>query len=264
MIWQKHVSFDVNLGLDTEQHKPLHLIWVKPGTFRMGSPLDEPGRDPYVDEPAFEVILSKGFWLSRYLVTNIQWFQIMGYLPYPLSNENINWPVSEVNWYEAMEFCEKLNEIFKDVLPNEYRFRLPTEAQWEYACRAGTQSVYYSGNTLNDLDRVAWHKGNSDGHPHTVGEKEPNLWGFHDMHGNVAEWCWDNFYPYPRSAAVDLVSIKHMPTQTRLKIVRGGAWNSNRTDGSLRCSCRLALMPEDKKPFAGFRVSLRIPEAVEM
>ncbi len=69
---QKQVSFDVNLGLDTERHKPLHLIWVKPGTFRMGSPLDEPGRDPYVDEPAFTVTLSKGFWLSRYPVTNIQ------------------------------------------------------------------------------------------------------------------------------------------------------------------------------------------------
>lgn len=174
MTWQKQVSFDVNLGLDIEQHKPLHLIWVGPGTFRMGSPLDEPGRDPYVDEPAFTVTLSKGFWLSQYPITNIQWFQVMGKLPYSLSNENINWPVTNVNWYEAMEFCEKLNEIFQDDLPSEYRFRLPTEAQWEYACRAGTQSVYYSENTLSDLDRVAWHKENGGGHPHPVGEKEPN------------------------------------------------------------------------------------------
>jgi formylglycine-generating enzyme required for sulfatase activity len=188
----------------------------------------------------------------------------MGKLPYLLRSENINWPVTDVNWHEAMAFCEKLNEMFKEDLPDEYRFRLPTEAQWEYACRAGTQSVYHSGNTLRDLDRVAWHKKNSGGHPHPVGEKDPNNWGFHDMHGNVVEWCWDDFYPYPRSATVDLVSIECMTTQIRLKIVRGGAWNGDPTDGSFRCSCRLALMPEDKKHFAGFRVSLRIPEEAKM
>lgn len=263
MSWQKHTSLDVNLGLDPEQHKPLHLIWVRPGTFQMGSPLDEPGRDPYEDQPAFEVTLSKGFWLGRYLVTNIQWFRVMGNLAYPLTNDNANWPVSNVNWYEAMDFCEKLNRMFKEDLPDEYRFRLPTEAQWEYACRAGTQSVYYSGNTLNDLDRVAWHRENSGGHPHPVGEKEPNAWGFYDMHGNISEWCWDDFYPYPQSSTLDLVSIELRPLRFRVKIIRGGSWASHPTDDGFRCSCRLALRPEQGNPSSGFRVSLRIPEIVE-
>jgi len=261
-MWKEQFSFRVNLDLDLKRHKPLNLIWVKPGTFLMGSPFDEPGRSPYDDEPTFEVTISKGFWLSQYLITNIQWLQVMGDLSYPLSDENANWPVTSVNWHEASKFCEKLNQMFRDKLPDGYRFRLPTEAQWEYACRSGTQSRYYSGNSLSDLDRVAWHKENSGNHPHPVGEKEPNAWGFYDMLGNAVEWCWDDMYPYPRSPTVDWVGIDTLPI--RVKIIRGGSWGGYPTDDGFRCSCRGALLPEKKSPSVGFRISLRIPEAVEI
>ena len=261
MKWKREKSFCLKLDSSPNQDEHLSFIWVKPGTFLMGSPLDEPGRSKYDDEPAFNVTITKGYWLTQYEITNSQWFRVMKNLPYSLSKENINWPVTEISWYEASSFCEKLNLVYKDNLPESYFFRLPTEAQWEYACRAGTQSIYYSGNTLSDLDKVAWHKDNSNGHPHSVGEKEPNTWGFYDMHGNVAEWCWDGMHPYPQTSAVDLVSLDTSPLQT--KIVRGGMWTASPTDGSFRCSCRMSYIPSNGLPHLGFRVSLRTVERAE-
>lgn len=262
MKWEKESSFSIDIGLKSNLQAPLSLNYVRPGTFMMGSPLDEPGCSDWDDEPSFKVTISKGYWLAQYLTTNIQWLQVMNSLPYPLSEENANRPVTGISWQEASEFCEKLNKIVKMSLPDDYLFRLPTEAQWEYACRAGTQTVYYSGNSLSDLDRVAWHKENSHGHPHPVGEKEPNAWGFYDMHGNVAEWCWDGFHPYPQSPTVDLISINKGPLE--IKIVRGGMWTASPTDGSFRCSCRMTYLKDKGLPHLGFRVSLRTIENTEI
>ena len=173
MIEQKE-TFCLELDLDKDLHKHLVFNWVNPGKFMMGSPLDEPGRSDYDDEPQFEVTISKGFWLSQFLITNMQWIKVMGGLPYPITTENANVPVTNINWFEASDFCGKLNQMFKNDLPREYQFRLPTEAQWEYACRAGTQTVYYNSDSVDDLDRIAWHNGNSAGRAHSVGQMEPN------------------------------------------------------------------------------------------
>lgn len=121
----------------------------------------------------------------------------------PSKFEGDNNPVESVKWEDAKEFCNKLNAIYADKLPKGYKFNLPTEAQWEYACRAGTTTKYCNGDSDDKYGEVAWYSYNSGYKTHPVGQKKANAWGIYDMHGNVREWCRDILGPYPSSDVTD-------------------------------------------------------------
>lgn len=171
----------------------LVMCWCPAGEFVMGSPESEEDRD-YSDEDQVKVTLSKGFWIGKYVVTQAQWQVIMGTNPSELKGENL--PVVNVSWDDTQEFIANLNKLL--VIEDGLEMALPTEAQWEYACRAGEEGPY-SGGTI---DEVAWYADNSKKTTHAVGQKKPNRWGLYDMHGNVQEWCQD-FYASELVGGVD-------------------------------------------------------------
>ena len=170
----------------------MEFVRIPAGSFYMGSPSTEEGRDED-ESPAHRVRITKPFYMGKYEVTQAQWKAVMGttlhqqhdkaIIPWNLKGEGPEHPVYYVSWAEAVEFCKKLGK----------KFRLPTEAEWEYACRAGSQTRFYYGDDPNvsELSQYAWYWDNSDSETHPVGHKKPNAWGLHDMHGNVREWCLD-------------------------------------------------------------------------
>lgn len=194
----------------------LDLVWIKPGTFLMGSPLGEAGRDK-AEGPQTRVTLSKGFWLGRTHVTQSQYEAVMGTNPSYFKSSGRDAPVEEVSWLDATEFCVKLTDRERGAgrLPEGYAFTLPTEAQWEYARRAG-KTEEYGGNP----DTMAWHEGNSGGSTHSVGLKEANAWGLRDMSGNVLQWCSDWYGDYPGGAVTDPTG----PETGYFRMARGGSW----------------------------------------
>jgi len=229
----------------------IETIWVKGGTFLMGS---KTGLG--YEQPVHEVTLTKSFYISKYEITQKQWKTVMDYNPSGFLGDNL--PVMNIKWIDAIHFCNRLsklmnldtcyifldsNIVFFDTSANG--FRLPTEAEWEYACRAGSISDF-AGNG-NPLD-MGWFDVNSGMKPHPVGEKMPNAWGIYDMHGNVWEWCWDWFDPlyYEISPKVDPLG----PEKGKIRVVRGGSWQKGITFG--RSSSR--QFPEDQQTNFGFRV----------
>ena len=195
----------------------MEMIYVAPGSFVMGSPESEEGRED--DETQHRVTLTKGFWLGKYEVTQKQWKSVMGNNPSHFKGDDL--PVDNVSWNGCQKFIRKVNEQLN------CGARLPTEAEWEYACRAGTTGPYAG----DGLDGMGWYKGNGRDRTHPVGQKRPNLWGFYDMHGNVWEWCNDWYSEYPSGSVTD-------PTGSASggnRVVRGGSWFS-----SERRSCRSA------------------------
>lgn len=217
----------------------IDMLWVAPGSFVMGSPESETGRS--ADEAQHRVMLTKGFWLGKYSVTQRQWQEVMGTTPsffrkgrvlknrglftrsVIFQEETQDNPVEGVSWLDALCFCETLNDMAKSTeWPSlGVQYSLPTESQWEYACRAETGGPY-SGTRL--LDGMGWYSGNSGGRPHPVGQKKPNAWGFYDMHGNVWEWCRDWYLAtYPEGLVVDPAG----PQAGGLRVYRGGSWNSS-------------------------------------
>ncbi len=215
----------------------LDLVWIAPGTFRMGTPAQspivrwfyetreklahtpDPGSGSGDDErPVTWVTLTQPFWLGRTEVTQAQWTAVMGNNPSVFKGENL--PVESVAWEDAMEFCRKLTERERAAgrLPVGYGYTLPTEAQWEYACRAGTTGEY-----AGDLNAMAWYYGNSGGSygtPHPVGTKQANAWGLADMHGNVWEWCLDWYGGYRGGE----VTNPRGPASGSYHVGRGGSW----------------------------------------
>jgi|GEM_PF-658382 len=215
----------------------LEMVWIKPGSFMMGAGAE-----------AHRVRLSKGFWMGKYEVTQEQWEKIMGNKPSSFKGANL--PVENVSWNDCQEFLKKLNALFekrKGKLGNG-EFRLPTEAQWEYACRAGTRTVFYTGDADGDLDRAGWYQGNAGGATHTVGQKEKNAWGLYDMHGNVWEWCEDWFGPYAAGDATDPTG----PSVGSTRVLRGGSWD-HATRFCLS-AYRYNLVPTFRNFNIGFRV----------
>lgn len=248
-------SFELSVIQLPPGAKKLGLIWISPGTFMMGSKDGDVGYDPLEDEMAFQCVLSDGFWLGEYPVTQSQWQFVMGQNPshfFRLEN-NINHPVENISWSEAINFCNRINNLLLHELPTKYRFSLPTEAQWEYACRAGTSSSFYSGEDESDLARVAWYAGNSEKQTHPVGEKFPNNWGLYDMHGNVCEWCYDSPIPYPNGTEIDWKGKESGLTRA----LRGGGWKESYSSGGLRSASRAGGFQDVKQPWIGFRVCLR-------
>jgi formylglycine-generating enzyme required for sulfatase activity len=218
----------------------LVLLGVPAGTFTMGGSGS--------NEKPQEVTLTKPFWLGRTEVTQAQWAAVMGSNPSKFKGDP-NLPVEQVSWNDAEEFCGALNA--KGLLPAGWRFALPTEAQWEYACRAGT-----TGDYAGELDEMAWYSNNSDRKTHAVGTKKSNAWGLYDMHGNVAEWCADRIGDYSAGAVTD-------PTGSNrgsFRVVRGGAWGFGGT--GCRSAYRGRGTPGYRVHDLGFRVAA-VPAGAE-
>jgi formylglycine-generating enzyme required for sulfatase activity len=243
----------------------LRLCWCPPGTFTMGSPPDEPERRP--DEDQVEVTLSRGFWAGKYEVTQGLWKRVMGELPgKPTAElpEGDDYPVGNVNFAQAEAFCAKLTELARRAggLPENWEFRLPTEAQWEYACRAGTRTATAFGESLSS--KQANFKGEpyngaapgpSLGKAAKVGSYPANPWGLHDMHGNTFEWCRDWYHAkLPGGTDPDLSGTKGVANRdgTYSRVRRGGAWGD--AGKFCRSALRLRYEPERGYDHIGFRV----------
>ena len=224
----------------------LTMLWVKPGTFMMGSPTNEAGRQG--DETQHQVTLTNGFYLGKYEVTQAQWERVMG--SDPSKFKGADRPVEQVSWNDVTSFCRKLTEMERRAgrLPSGMAYQLPTEAQWEYVCRAGTRSAYSFGENLTS--RQANISG-GPGETTSVGNYPANAWGFHDMHGNVYEWCADWYGDYPSGAVRDPVG----PADGSARVERGGSWNY--AANLARCAIRFSYGPANGSNALGFRLSLR-------
>ena len=217
------------------------FCWCPPGEFTMGSPESEEGRED--DETLHPVTLTCGFWLLESEVTQGMWNSVMGNDRDGDLTEQYGkgglYPMHSVNWGECQEFCRKLGELTRESV------RLPTEAEWEYACRAGTAGSYAGTGILDDM---GWHVGNSGGKIHEVKGKEPNAWGLYDMHGNVWEWCSDRYGAYlPDGVETD----PQGPSGGSSRVYRGGSWIHN------ACLCRSAVRFNDEPTFRSFILGFR-------
>lgn len=218
------------------------MLWVNPGRVLLA--------DPIGSDNDTLVTFSQGFWLASTELTQAQWHALMEHVPAPSFFRGSDRPVESVSWNMAMEFCHRLTEQERVAgrLPEGYEYTLPTEAQWEYACRAGT-----TGPHAGDLLAMAWHEPNNQGCTQPVAQREPNAWGFYDMHGNVYEWCRDRFASYPGGAVVDYRAVEDGPTD-RPRILRGGAWGSGA--GHCRSAHRYWAALSFANNATGFRVAL--------
>ena len=240
----------------------IKLCWCPPDRFQMGSPLAEIGRR--ADEAQVEVTLSRGFWTGKFEVTQGQWKREMGAIPGELiAGEGDDFPVYWVNFVVAEEFCRRLTERARasGEVPAGWEFRLPTEAQWEYACRAGTTTAFAFGESLtsHQANLGKPYDGRPDGTPKAaavrVGSYPANAWGLHDMHGNEFEWCRDWYHArLPGGIDPDLRDTQgtHNRDGTYSRVRRGGAW----MDEALLCrsAFRLRYEPPRRSDHIGFRI----------
>ena len=220
----------------------MEFIWIPKGSFMMGSPELESGRDK--NEKQHRVNLTKGYWLGATEVTQGQWEAVMGNDPSKFKLCGSNCPVEQVSWGDAQEFIKKLNG------KGYGSFALPTEAQWEYAARAGTTTAYSFGNYPSQLGDYAWYRGNSE-KTHAVASKKPNPWGLYDMYGNVFEWTEDRYSSY---GTTDFTGYESYNSD---RVFRGGSWNINAQ--YLRSAFRGRNSPGNRFDFVGFRLLLRAP-----
>ena len=232
------------------QNKNIDLIKCPAGEFELGSPRDELGRANNSDYDKNNIKILNDFYIGKYEITQDIYQAIMG--ENPSKNVGSNFPVDRVTYYNAVEFCDKLNKITEKERPEGYEFMLPSEVQWEYACRAGTNTALNNGKNLSntsansdELNDIAWYKSNSETKTHAVGLKKPNNWGIFDMHGNVAEWCLDAFNG---AEATNVVN-----NQSKCAI-RGGAYFYE--PAKLRSASRGANSPNTLSSAFGFRVAL--------
>lgn len=241
------VDFDVitnSIGMD--------FVYIPAGEFMMGS------KKGHLNErPVHKIKISNGFYMGVYEVTQGQYLAVMGTNPSIYTGPSIkaNNPVEQVSWYDATGFCKKLSQ------KEGKTYRLPTEAEWEYSCRAGSTTVYSFGDSESDLGDYAWYRGNSSESdrfayriPHPVGQKKPNAFGLYDMHGNISEWCSD-FYKagyYSKSPRVD----PQGPSSSHYRVLRGGAWFQK--PHFCRSADRFWLQPILQLFHNGFRVVLSV------
>ena len=232
----------------------LEMVKCPAGKFMMGSPDEELGR--FGNENQYLVTITKPFYIGKYEVTQSQYEAFMERNPSEFKCANN--PVESVSYEDAKSFCDKLNQKYSSILPKGYRFDLPTEAQWEYACRAGTKTALNSGNNLtstngacSNLHEVAWYAINSEGSSHPVGQKKPNAWGIYDMHGNVSEWCRDWYGDYPNYEAIDPIVDN---SSSARRVNRGGSFGSSPT--FCRSGIRICTNPNTPSLILGFRIAL--------
>jgi formylglycine-generating enzyme required for sulfatase activity len=250
---------------------PESMVFIPPGTFRMGSPEDEEGRWE-AEGPQTDVIISRGFWMGKYEVTQGEYLAVMGNNP---SHHNgvqgqggvwerdygvdLTRPVDSVSWNDAVAYCAALTERERQagrIAPNSV-YRLPTEAEWEYACRAwtSTRCSYGDDPRYTNLTNYAWYGGNSGDTTHPVGQKLPTAWGLYDIHGNVWEWCQDWWDYYSGGIALD----PQGPAAGSCRVFRGGAfgyWYVWGDPGDCRSAFRGSSYPDDRSGGIGFRAVL--------
>jgi len=241
----------------------IKMVKIPAGSFLMGFDMASTLR------PVHRVTLD-AFQISATEITQAQFKSVMGYNPsYFTDNDNL--PVEKASWFEAVIFCNKLSTLVgldscyitteeEDYFGQKHRkcdfskngFRLPAEAEWEYACRAGTTTNYYTGDNESDLDLAGWYRKNCDHRTHPVAQKKPNAWGLYDMHGNVWEWCNDWYYQnYNNSSSNNPTG----PESGHDHVLRGGSWPDNA--GYCRSANRCMIRPSYKNFGIGFRVVYR-------
>ena len=233
------------------------LVTIPPGSFQMGS------NDRDEDEQPVHTVTLDGFEIAATEVTRGQYEEIMGEKPFHFDGE-ATLPAERITWLNAVEFCNKLSiregldPCYDDSLQicnfAANGFRLPTEAEWEYTCRAGTSTRYNTGDDVGDLTRAGWYgydAGNSSEKPHPVAQKKPNAWGLYDMHGNVLEWTNDGFGGYSEEAQENPTG----PDGSAYKVLRGGSWFSNAS----HCTSTFRINDRSNRTsyFTGFRVARR-------
>jgi formylglycine-generating enzyme required for sulfatase activity len=235
----------------------MKLVRIKPGSFTMGSPPDEEERGN--DETPHKVTLTKGFYMAATLVTQWQWEQVMGKEANHsrFTGDKSQLPVDYVSWDDCQDFCKKLSAL------DGRKYELPTEAEWEYACRAGTKTPFWFGDSITDKDANynATYTYGKDGKKGTYREKttpvqefKPNPWGLYDMHGNLQQWCQDYYAPYPEGDITDPSNLKKSDIDAR--VLRGGSW----IDGPVGCraACRGGFGPHYRVDVRGCRVVCRL------
>lgn len=242
------------------------LVLIPAGPFSLGNTGSYEGE--YDEKPPVTIIISKPFYISKYEITQQQYKAVMGNNPSEFKGDDL--PVEQVSWYDALNFCNRLSQsegltpcytmngtkVTCDFEANAYR--LPTEAEWEYAAKAGTKTDFYSGKLTYsgnspidpNLDKIAWYSANSSNATHPVGQKAPNAFGLYDMSGNVWEWCWDRYAEYPSKETKDYQG----PEIGTYRVYRGGGWRN------LAWYCRSTNRDrnylDDKNNSLGFRVVL--------
>jgi formylglycine-generating enzyme required for sulfatase activity len=229
----------------------MRFVWIPPGNFVMGSPANEAGRDK--GEIQHKVTLTKGFYMGVYTVTQEEWQSVMGNNPSDFKGEK-NLPVEMVSWDDCQEFIKKLRE--KDKKP----YRLPTEAEWEYACRAGTKTPFSFGETIstdqaNYKGNVAYGNGKKGVYREKttpVGSFPANAWGLYDTHGNLFQWCQDWLGDYPQKDVVD----PQGPDEGQYRVLRGGSWNFY--PQNCRSALRFYHLPGHRNGSVGFRVCFSV------
>lgn len=275
LLWQVEIhsqdkplaNFQGTKAGDERSVAEVKFCWCPPGRFTMGSPRREPERRPGEDQ--VEVTLSKGFWMAKYEATQGDWKRVSEKLPGELTAElpeGDDYPVGNVNFPEAEDFCRRLTEYARNrgELPTNWEFRLPTEAQWEYACRAGTTTATSFG------DKLSRKQANFSGKPYNGAEEGPSLkmaakvgrypanpWGLHDMHGNIYEWCRDWYHgKLPGGTDPDLHDAKETATKSEHGDIsrsrRGGCW----ADHGWPCRTAFRLRFEELRRYdhIGFRI----------
>ena len=230
------------LTLELGNGVAMRLVLIPAGKFLMGSPKTETGQNKDEREgPQHEVTISKAFYMGLTEVTQEQYASVIGKNPSEFSGRTN--PVEQVSWNEAVEFCRKLSQKTGKTV------RLPTEAEWEYACRAGSKTRFHFGDADEDLGKYAWYKANSNKKTHPVGKKKPNAWGLYDMYGNVREWCADWYADsYANAKPID----PQGPDSGSLRVLRGGGWI--RTPAYCRSADRDWFQPVKRRSYDGFRV----------
>jgi len=239
------------------------MVRIQGGTFLMGSPENEPGRHMTDESPQHRVTVSS-FLISRYPITQAEYLEIMGVNP-SQHRGLLNHPVEQVSWFMAIDYCNR-RSIAEGLTPvytvegtnvtwnrSANGYRLPTEAEWEYACRAGTTTPFNIGDNADD---AGWHRGNSyiivnnsrQRATYPVGEKRPNAWGLYDMHGNVLEWCWDWMANYTAEPKVDPIG----PDTGTRRVYRGGSFDF--VPEWCRSAYRFGNRPTFRMFYTGFRV----------
>ena len=236
----------------------LELVKIRAGTFIMGSPQKEVGTwGKSWGEQQRKVTLTRDYWIAKFETTQDQYQAVMHKNPSKFIGGQR--PVENISWPEAMAFCEKLNLLTTGQRPKGYVFSLPTEAQWEYACRAGTTSALNNGKNLqkpdvcSNLDQVGWYLANSEGKTHAVGQKKPNRWGLYDMHGNAWEWCSD-WYGINNTETIDPCG----PKSGKGRVKKGGGFYLDAKRS--RSGARSFNLPDEHKWYLTIRVAL-VPEA---
>lgn len=199
----------------------------------------------------YPVTITHDFWIGKFEVTQGEYAALMGRNPSHFPGDS-NRPVEKVTFLDASRYCSLLTQREHEAgqIPAAYEYRLPYEAEWEYASRAGSTNLYSFGNDTSAADQFAWTSENSEGTTHPVGQKRENPWGLYDMHGNVWEWCLDWFEPYPAASVTNPIG----PASGKFKVFKGGGWNQ--AIEYARSANRFMMSPSNGIHFVGFRIVL--------